>query len=178
MLGPHGSGLTAHVGTERFDKDREVVIGTFGKAMGSYGAYVGCSQPIREYLVNRCCGLIYATALPPSVLGSIEAALDLISDMDNERKHLQALAEHFRQGMSELNFETGGSNTQIVPVIVGDDERTMSLANELRNRGFLVGAIRPPTVPAGTSRLRVTFSSAHTMDQVDGLASAIAQVMP
>ena len=178
VFGPQGAGLTAELGASDFDKDRQVVIGTFGKALGSYGAYVACSQSIRDYLINRCSGLIYATALPPSVLGSIDAAIDLLPGLDNERKHLQELAAHFRQRMSDLGLDTGGSCSQIVPVIIGDDDKTMGLANKLQNSGFLVGAIRPPTVPAGTSRLRITFSSAHTMQQVDGLADAIAKVMP
>ncbi len=177
VLGPQGAGLTAETASKRFDKDREVVIGTFGKALGSYGAYVACSQPVRDYLINRCSGLIYATALPPSVLGSIYAALELLPALDNERRHLQELAAHFRQRMKDQCIDTGGSSTQIVPVVIGDDDKAMSMANELQNRGFLVGAIRPPTVPAGTSRLRITFSAAHARDQVDALANAIAQVI-
>jgi 8-amino-7-oxononanoate synthase len=176
--GPAGAGLTAAEAASRYDRRREVVIGTFGKALGSFGAAVACSDEIRDYLVNRCSGLIYATALPPAVLGSIHAALELVPSMDAERKHVLDLAAHFRHQLREHGIDTGFSSTQIVPVIIGDERATMKLAGKLLEQGFLVGAIRPPTVPPGTSRLRIAFSAAHDFGQADALVRAIVWGMP
>lgn len=177
VLGPGGAGLAAQSPASASKLHGEIVVTTFGKALGSFGACVACSHELREYLVNRCAGLIYATALPPAVLGSVLAALDLLPELEPQRRHVQQLAEWFRTQMSGYGYDVGKSASQIVPLMIGDDDRAMQVAGQLRQRGFLVVAIRPPTVPTGTSRLRVSFSAAHTMEQVEQFASACREVL-
>jgi 8-amino-7-oxononanoate synthase len=127
---------------------------------------------LREYLINRCGGVIYATALPPAVLGAMEAALDLIPRLDDERAHVQALAADLRGRLQAAGFDTGGSTTQIVPMILGEEARALAVAAALEAEGFMATAIRPPTVPAGTSRIRFTLSAAHNSEDVKALADA------
>lgn len=164
VLGRDGSGASGGA---------DIVIGTFSKALGSFGAYVACSNLIRDYLVNRSTGLIYSTGLPPTVLGAMDAALDLLPDLSAERAHVASLAETFRAGAHALGYDTGRSVTQIVPIVVGEADATMVLSDALRDAGLWVTAIRPPTVPRGTARLRVAFSAAHQLDDVERLLSAL-----
>jgi 8-amino-7-oxononanoate synthase len=164
ILGAGGRGLS---------EDADVVVGTFSKALGSFGAYVCCSPLLRDYLINRCAGLIYSTALPPPVLGAIDAALDLVPELDGERAHVARLAERFRLGATTLGFDTGSSTTQIVPLIAGSSHAALSLSKRLRDAGYFATAIRPPTVPAGSARLRLAFTAAHGTDDVEGLLNAL-----
>ncbi len=166
VLGEGGKGLS---------EGADIVIGTFSKALGSYGAYVACSNLMRDYLVNRCSGLIYSTALPPQILGAIDASLDLLPRLDAERAHVAKLAAHFRKEAHALGFDTGASATQIVPVIVGETDAALALSVKLKRAGFWATAIRPPTVPDGTARLRLAFSAAHTIRQVDDLLEFLSQ---
>lgn len=165
VLGPNGFGL-AH------GLKNALVMGTFSKGLGGFGAYAACSATLRDYLINRCGGVIYATALPPAVLGAMEAALDLIPKLDAERAHVQALAADLRARLNAAGFDTGASTTQIVPMILGDETKALALAAALGAEGFLATAIRPPTVPNGTSRIRFTLSAAHSAADVAALAEA------
>jgi 8-amino-7-oxononanoate synthase len=164
ILGEGGCGLSA---------EADVVIGTFSKALGGFGAYVACSETLRAYLVNRCSGLIYSTALPPPVLGAIDAALDLLPSLDRERARVAALAERLRLGAQALGLDTAASATQIVPLIAGDNHAALSLGKRLREAGFFATAIRPPTVPAGTARVRLAVTAAHTEADIDGLLTVL-----
>ncbi len=166
VLGLKGMGLAS-------GKDIDLIMGTFGKGLGSYGAYVACSSDMREYLINYCAGFIYSTALPPPVLGAIDAALDLVPTMERERKHLQSLAQYLRDGAKDLGLSTGNSTTQIVPIILGEDQAAMALSKWLLQHGMLAAAIRPPTVERGRARLRVTLTCQHSKEQVDRLLDAI-----
>jgi 8-amino-7-oxononanoate synthase len=170
VLGPKGAGL-AGLGGGRID----LVMGTFSKAMGSFGAYVAGSRAMCDYLVNACSGFIYTTALPPPVLAAIDAALDLVPGMDAERARLEAHGRRLRSALAGLGVDTGPSSTQIVPAIVGDAGRALALSRHLDDRGLLAVAIRPPTVPAGSSRLRVALSAAHRDEDVSRLVAAIAE---
>ncbi|MCZ4282144.1 8-amino-7-oxononanoate synthase [Kiloniella laminariae] len=172
VFGEKGMGLCAG----GISKD-ELVLGTFGKGLGSYGAYIACSCIVRDYLINSCPGLIYATALPPQVLGAIDAALDLVPGMEAERQHLQDLGSFLREGLQARGISTGGSTSQIIPVIIGDDATVIQVAKKLEDRGYLVGAIRPPTVPEGSGRLRITLSAAHSHDQVSGLLESLGDIL-
>jgi 8-amino-7-oxononanoate synthase len=163
ILGEGGRGLSG---------DADVVVGTFSKALGSFGAYVACSDGLRDYLINRCGGLIYSTALPPPVLGAIDAALDLVPAMKAERAHVAALATRFRDGARCLGHDTGASSTQIVPVIMGSAEVALAASERLRQAGYWATAIRPPTVPRGTARLRLAFNASHQGHDVDRLLEA------
>ena len=164
ILGEQGQGLATGA---------DLVIGTFSKAFGSFGAYVACTKTLKEYLVNKCSGLIYTTALPPATLGSIDAALGLIPSMDKEREHLRNLSTRFRNEMLEIGFDCGGSQSQIVPVIIGDANNTLELSQTLKENGLWATAIRPPTVPPNSARLRFAFSAAHTNDDLDKLIGVL-----
>lgn len=162
VLGERGAGLAGKA---------DLVIGTFSKGLGSFGAYIACSTLTKDYLINKCGGVIYATALPPAVLGSMDAVLDLVPSMDAERAHLQTLAEDFRNGLHKLGYDTGASDTQIVPVIIGDSARTIEISEQIKDAGFWASAIRPPTVPEGSARIRFSFSAAHTEGDISALLS-------
>ncbi len=165
ILGTGGKGLSGAA---------DIVIGTFSKAMGSYGAYVACGETLRDYLVNRCSGLIYSTALPPPVLGAIDASLEILPELDAERAHVSAMANKFREGARGLGYDTGASETQIAPLIVGGADDALALSAQLKEAGFWAGAIRPPTVPQGAARLRLTFCAAHTGAQTDALLDVLS----
>ncbi len=162
VLGPGGMGLCCGKGVD-------LIIGTFGKACGSFGAYAACSHKLRDYLVNCCSGFIYSTAMPPSVIGSIDAALDIIPGMGEERKELHSKADFLRLRLQNLGWRTGASNTQIIPVMVGGEMEALALSNHLESKGVLATAIRPPTVPEGQSRIRLALSAAHTMEHLEYL---------
>lgn len=168
----HATGVLGEGGRGLSD-GADVVIGTFSKALGSFGGFVACSGAVRDYLVNACAGLVYSTALPPPVLGAIDAALDLVATLDAERAHVARLADRFRHGAMAIGFETGSSTTQIVPLMVGDAEVALALSHRLREAGLWVTAIRPPTVPKGTARLRVALSAAHDEADVARLLEAL-----
>ncbi len=153
-----------------------LVMGTFSKGLGGFGAYAACSAVLREYLVNRCGGVIYATALPPAVLGAMEAALDMIPELGAARARVAGHAARFRAALAGAGLDTGASTTQIVPLILGAEERALDMARALEAEGFLAVAIRPPTVPAGTSRIRFTFSAGHTEEQVAALSEAVVRL--
>lgn len=168
VLGPKGAGLSATV-----PGGADLVMGTFSKAMGSFGAYVAGSQLLCDYLINSSSGFIFSTAPPPAVLGAIDAALDLVPAMDRERAHLAALAEALRTELAGLDISTGDSTTQIVPVLVGEAEAAMALSAALTEKGLLAAAIRPPTVPPGTSRLRIALRATHSEGDIAALIDAI-----
>ena len=148
MLGANGMGLGAH--TPGID----LLMGTFSKALGSFGAYVAGSRALIAFLQNACAGFIYTTALPPPLLGAIAAGLDLIPTMDAERAHLAAQSARLRQAFAALGIDTGASTTQIIPAMVGEAQAALDLAAALRARGVL-DRRHPPRQPchAGTSRL-------------------------
>ncbi len=146
-----------------------VTMGTFSKALGSFGAYIACSEAMKQYLINFCSGLIYSTALPPGVLGAIDAALDLVVELDAERATLMERSSKVRLAVEELGMNTGRSNTQIIPIVTGRDEDALSLARHLESSGILAPAIRPPTVPDGEARVRVSLTAAHTDEHIDHL---------
>ncbi|MBF0311396.1 MAG: 8-amino-7-oxononanoate synthase [Magnetococcales bacterium] len=169
VLGPGGAGLAAASG-ERAD----LVMGTFSKALGGFGAYAACAASLRDYLINRCSGLIYATALPPAVLGAVDAALDLLPGLEGARCRLQEGARRLRESLRGAGLDTGASSTQIVPVRVGEEETALALARDLEAEGLLVVAVRPPTVPNGGSRLRLSLSAAHEKEAW----RQVAEVLP
>ena len=169
VLGPKGMGLAAH------KPGIDIVVGTFGKSFGAFGSFVACSETLRDYLVNFCSGLIYTTALPPSVIGTILTALELIPTLETERTHLHQLASQLRDRLHTLGYDTAGSSSQIVPLIVGTDEAALAMAQHLEEEGIGAIAIRPPTVPDGTARIRLALSSCHTQDHLGQLMRAIQQ---
>ena len=117
--------------------------------------------------------MIYATALPPAVLGAMDAALDLLPSLDTERRHVLILAEMARERFHAAGLNTGASSTPIVPVIIGGEKETLALAKALEGEGYLAVAIRPPTVPKGESRIRLAFSASHSEADVSGLCDRL-----
>ena len=155
VLGPGGAGLgTAAPGA--------VVMGTLGKALGSAGAYIAGTRNLIDYLINRCGGFVYTTAPAPAACGAVDAALDLLPDMDVERALLAQRGERLRTRLHSLGIDTLASSTQIVPAILGSEEKALAAQKRLEELGVLAIAIRPPTVPEGLARLRFSLSSAHS----------------
>ena len=164
----HGTGVLGKKGMgPTCGKNVDMVMGTMGKALGSFGAYIACSEKTREYLINFCYGLIYSTALPPSVIGSIDAALELIPTMDKERRDLFRKAALFRSSLNELGYDTGKSTTQIIPVILGDEKNALELSKWLEDNDILAMTFRYPTVAPGESRIRLSLSALHTQEHLE-----------
>ena len=173
VLGPRGMGLAA-LAPGRVD----LIMGTFSKALGGFGAYAAGSQALIDYLVNACSGLIYTTAPPPAVLGAMDAALDLVPGREAERAHLSVQAARLRQALGDAGVPVAGSTTQIVPAVVGGEAETLAISRRLEAAGLLAVAIRPPTVPKGSSRIRFALSSAHGAEDIDRLIAAVGEAWP
>jgi 8-amino-7-oxononanoate synthase len=168
VLGEKGLGL--NYGKEGID----ISLGTFGKAFGSFGAFALCSKEMKDYLINFAGGFIYSTSLPPNVIGAIDAALDLIPEMDQERIQLMNNVEYVRAEIQKLGFDTAASDSQIIPVIIGDEKEAIELSNHLKEKGLWVSSIRPPTVEKDASRLRITLLVKHTKEHLDKLLKELA----
>jgi len=164
VLGKKGKGAIEHFGLEG---KVEMQMGTLGKALGSFGAYIAGSEDLIHYLVNKTRSLLYTTALPPSVCGSALAALKILGERPELVSQLRNNANYFRKGMRDLGYPIPESGTPILPLIIRDPFVTMNLARSLFDEGVYVQGIRPPTVPEGTSRLRITLMASHTREQLD-----------
>jgi 8-amino-7-oxononanoate synthase len=169
VLGPSGAGLCAEPGVKG---QVDLVMGTFGKALGGYGAFVACEPMLQEWLVNRCRSFIYSTALPPPVAAAALRALELIPSLDARRANLAAQSARARAALHGLGIDTLASDTQIIPAIIGADRETLAASRALEAQGILAVAIRPPTVPPGTGRLRLTLTAAHSAADIDQLIQA------
>jgi len=166
-----GAGAVAHCGLA--EADVPVYVGTLGKALGTFGAFVAGSETLIEYLVQRARTYIYTTAPPPALAAATRTALALARRDGWRRARLTELILRFRAGAERLGLPLMASATPIQPLLVGDATRAMALGARLLEAGYWVTPIRPPTVPAGTARLRITLSAAHTPEQVDGLVEAL-----
>ncbi len=170
LFGPGGAGLVAAEASGRVD----VIVGTFSKALGGFGAYVAGSQKLRQYLINRCSGFIYSTALPPPILGAMEAALELVPSLTGERVRVLATAACLRTAMITAGLDITGSSTQIVPAIFGNESAALTASKLLKeDYSILATSIRPPTVPVGTSRIRFTMSATHSATSINCLLAAL-----
>ncbi len=161
---PSGAGMVAKLGLgERIF----VQMGTLGKALGGFGAYVAGSRSLREFLINRCRSFIYSTSLPPAVMAIAIAAIDLVKREPERRHALWANCAALRDGLRNLGYPLGNSQSPILPLLVGDATKCMELSQRLLERGIFAQGIRPPTVPSGTSRLRITLMATHTKEHID-----------
>jgi 8-amino-7-oxononanoate synthase len=151
-----------------------ILVGTLGKAFGTFGAFVAGAEDLIETLIQRARSYIYTTALPPAVAEATRASLRLVQAESWRREHLRALIARFRRGAQELGLPLSPSETPIQPLVVGDNSRALAWSQALEAAGILVTAIRPPTVPQGSARLRVTLSAAHTEADVDTLLEALS----
>ncbi len=172
VFGPRGYGLCEAVGLA----PSTVVMGTLSKALGVSGGYIACSRLVRDYLVNKAGGFVFSTAPSPLVLGAALRAWEMLPHMGAERTALLDRAQSLRVALRGMGLDHGASTTHIVPVILGSPERTMAAKQTLANHGILVSAVRPPTVPQGSSRLRLGLSAAHTDQDMARLLAELARV--
>ena len=165
VWGPEGRGLGAiqHPAIDALKTlGHWVIMGTFSKAVGVSGAYIACSEIFKQYLINRCTGFVYSTAPSPFVIGAVSKALKIIPDLNKERGMLQTAADTLRQRVHELGFDTGLSNTHIVPLLVGSNNACLELKAHLQQAGIRTSAVRPPTVPPNAARVRLALNTGHS----------------
>ena len=174
VLGAHGRGLYQHHGL--CPTGPAILLGTLGKALGTFGAFVAGDAELIEYLIQRARTYIYTTALPPAVAEATRASLRIVQEEGERRAQLRAHIARFRVGARQLGLKLLDSPTPIQPVILGSAQAALAASQALRARGILVPAIRPPTVPEGSSRLRISFSAAHSNAQVERLLAALAEL--
>ena len=174
VLGNEGRGSLSHF---RLASPYIIYMATLGKAAGVFGAFVAAEQVVIDTLVNHARSYVYTTATPPALASALLESLKLISQGDAMRAHLQSLIAQLRDGLSNLRFQLLPSDTAIQPIMIGDNQQALALSDGLRNRGIWVAAIRPPTVPQGTARLRITLSVAHTAADVDQLIGALHELV-
>ncbi|MBI2779736.1 MAG: 8-amino-7-oxononanoate synthase [Gammaproteobacteria bacterium] len=175
VLGAHGGGVVENFGLGT--DEVPILMGTLGKAFGTFGAFVAGSEELIETLIQRARTYIYTTALPPAIAQATRASLRLVQEEDWRRTHLHTLIARFRDGAKRLGLALPPSATPIQPLIIGDAGRAVALSDALMQRGILIGAIRPPTVPQGSARLRITLCAAHSEAQVDRLLDALAELL-
>jgi len=150
-------------------------VHTCGKALASMGAFVAGSRTLREFLINHARPFIFSTALPPYCAAHVSEAVALAAEANPQREHLQRLSGHLRRRMRDAGFDVGGSDSHIVPLVLGSNETALRFAAALSSAGFAVRAIRPPTVPAGTARLRLSMNAELSLDDVDALMNAVEE---
>ena len=174
VLGKNGGGLV-----EALDlsiNQVPILVGTLGKAFGTFGAFVAGSEALIESLIQFSRSYIYTTALPPAVAVASSASLKILQAESWRREKLVSLVSRFRLGAEQIGLDLMDSQTPIQPVQINDDQRVMEINQQLRAKGFMVGAIRPPTVPKGSGRLRICLSATHSEEQIDQLLEALESV--
>ena len=175
VLGRSGRGSLEYFGLSQTDVP--VLMGTLGKAFGTFGAFVAGSEELVETLIQGARTYIYTTAPPPAVAEATRASLRLIEEESWRRERLISLVQRFRTHARQADIPLMNSSTAIQPILIGDSERTVRISEALLQQGLLVTAIRPPTVPVNTARLRVTLSASHTEAQVDRLIEALSHLV-
>lgn len=171
VFGETGAGTVEDLG---ISDEVDIILGTFSKALGSFGAYVAVSRDMRDYLVNTCRSFIYSTALPHSVIAANMAALDLVKGEKHRRHELLGNAAFLRKTLREKGFEVRGES-QIIPVIIGDNHKTVRLSDALKEKGYWTTPVRPPTVPLGEARLRISLSFDHGRDVLERFVGDIVK---
>jgi len=173
IFGPNGAGIVAKLG---LSGRVPVQMGTLGKALGGFGAYVAGGRSLRELLINRCRSLIFTTALPPALPAMALAAIDLVQREPERREALLRNCQMMTQGLEKLGLAIKPSQSPILPLIVGEATKCMELSERLLQRGVFAQGIRPPTVPPGTSRLRITLMATHTKEQIEKALKAFQEL--
>jgi len=172
IFGPQGAGRVRELGLETCVN---VSMGTMSKAFGGYGGLIACSQELRQLLIQSARAFIYTTAPAPAAIGAALGAIDVLEASPNLGNSLRANADFFRSLLHKGRLNTLGSESQIVPVVIGENEKALAISRKLLDEGIVATAIRPPTVPSGTARLRLSVSLAHTVDDLERAAKAIIQ---
>ena len=175
VLGGNGGGVVEHFGLSQ--QQVPILMGTLGKAFGTFGAFIAGSDALIEYLIQKARTYVFTTAMPAAVAEATRVSLHLLQQEAWRRQHLQVLISRFRAGAEQQGLQLMASATAIQPIILGDSENALLASQRLLAQGFWVSAIRPPTVPVGTARLRITFSSLHTEQQVDALLEALPKAL-
>ena len=171
VLGEHGRGSLEHF---NLGDEVDVLVGTLGKAFGTFGAFVAGSEALIETLIQQARSYIYTTALPPAIAQATRTSLHLIQNESWRRDKLRQLIRQFRQGAKQLGFNMPESETPIQPLLIGESDNAVALSSELKRQGILISAIRPPTVPDGTARLRVTLCAEHDERHVNQLLNVLS----
>ena len=164
IYGKNGFGMSLE-----FNNDIDCVTGTFSKAFGSFGAYVSCSKNLKSFLINKCPSFIYSTSLPFSLLASIYSGIKIIPKLKNERKKLIKNSYFLRTMLNKEGFNIGNSQTNIIPIIIGNSKKALIISKKLEKKGFYVVPIRPPSVPPNSSRLRISITSSHSQNNIKKL---------
>jgi len=173
-IGPDGRGSVAAAGvTDEVD----LIVGTLGKALGSYGAYVCGSQEMMDLLINTARPFIFSTAPPPPAVAAASAALELLAESPKRVERLRANAGALREGLRSEGLDPIGADTQIVPLVIGEADDAMAICERLLEEGIFAQAIRPPTVPPGTCRLRLTVMATHRIDDLRRAAGLIGRAV-
>ncbi len=173
VYGPNGAGIVAKLG---LGAHVLVQMGTLGKALGGFGAYVAGSAGLRELMINRCRSVVFTTALPPAVMAMGIAALDIVKKEPERRCRLWENCAKLQTGLKALGYSVANSQSQIMPLMVGDANECMRLSESLLGRGIFAQGIRPPTVPPGTSRLRITVMATHTGEHLQRALGVFEEV--
>ncbi len=173
-FGANGKGLAEEAGVlDQID----IIVAPMGKAMAAAGAIIAARQVVIDYLINKARSFIYTTAAPPATCAAVSAGLEIILNEPQRRQKLADNAAYLRARLHDAGLDSGASTSQIVPVIIGDDKKTMAVSQALFEKGFFVAPIRPPTVPQGTARLRVSVQYEHTTQQFDEFITALIDIM-
>lgn len=175
VFGTHGRGVAEQLGAEA---GVHVRIGTLSKALGGMGGFVAGRRSLIDWLANRVRSYVFSTALPPPVAAAAVAALDIVRDEPQRRRELLAKSADLRDRLRAQGWRIGPAASQIIPLVVGESARAVELSAALAARGFWAPAIRPPSVPAGEARLRISLSWAHDAEMLDGLAAALDELAP
>jgi 8-amino-7-oxononanoate synthase len=171
-MGETGAGLAEAFGVL---DEVDIIVAPLGKAIAATGGIVAGKKTVIDYLINKARAFIYTTAPSPVNCAVISAALEIVKTEHSKREKLAANAEYLRTRLGKLGLDTGKSTTHIIPVIIGPSKDTLTVSKELYDRGFFIAAIRPPTVPADSARLRISVQSDHTTEQLDALVDAIEE---
>ncbi|MBW7957087.1 MAG: 8-amino-7-oxononanoate synthase [Deltaproteobacteria bacterium] len=174
VLGPGGRGSLEHF---NISHPAVITMGTLGKALGSFGAFITGSSALIDLMVSKARPFIYTTALPPSVCGAAIKAFDIVENEPGLRQRLWENTARLKEGLSRLGLDILGSETPIVPIKVGTAKKAVDISDRLLENGVFIQAIRPPTVPEGTSRLRMTLSASHTAEDIDSALSALREAL-
>jgi len=173
IFGKQGYGLSTDYNLKNIN---HVIMGTFSKAIGCSGAYIACSETIKNYLINKNQGFIYSTAPSPMVIGAVSAAWHKIQHLNDDRSKLLSNAQNLRQKINDIGFDTWNSETHIIPIIIKDEQSTLKAQEKLLQDDVIVSAIRPPTVPTGKSCLRIAVTTAHSDDDLNHLICSLQKL--
>jgi glycine C-acetyltransferase len=179
ILGKNGRGAVEHFGLEKeFSQENFIQMGTLSKALGGFGAYVAGSKDLIDYIMNKSRAFIYTTALPVSTIAAAIAALGIVRDQPQLRKQLFDNVRFFKEGLEKIGVDTMKSQTQIIPILIKDSQRATEISNRLLEKGVFIQAIRPPTVPKGTARLRVSLMATHRKEDLEEALEKMKKFFP